>query len=236
MDELRSLEDLLDLHGIDRQIDRLLERRGGLPELEDYRSAHESLQLLNKERDEWSDRLRDVSLDLDKGSGELSIIEDKANREESRLYAGGMSARDADYLRREVENLRARISQTEEKVLELMESRDAAEREVARLDGLVGEAGALKERLETSIRDQWRTIDVEVGAKESRKAEIAPLIDEELMELYEELRATRDGDVVGRLEAGICGACHLKLSAAEEARARKEDPPRCIHCRAILVP
>ena len=42
--------------------------------------------------------------------------------------------------------------------------------------------------------------------------------------------------VVGALIEGVCGACHLKLSAAEEHEARQEDPPRCVHCRAILVP
>jgi len=235
MEELRSLEDLLDLHAVDRQIDRLLERRSGLPELEQYRQAHLALETLTTRRDESRDHLRELNLDLDKANGELTITEDKAKREESRLYAGGLSARDADYLRREVEMLRSRISDTEERVLTLMEARDAADGELAALEGQVAEASALKDRLNGSIKDQWRVIDGEVAAKEARKAEIAPLVAPELMELYEELRETAHGDVVGRLEDGVCGACHLKLSAAEEARVRKEDPPRCIHCRAILV-
>ena len=39
MEDLRSLEDLLDLHQVDRQIDRLLERRSSLPELDLYKGA-----------------------------------------------------------------------------------------------------------------------------------------------------------------------------------------------------
>lgn len=236
MEDLRSLEDLLDLHAIDREIDRLLERRSGLPELEAYRRADTELRDSTSRREEWSARLRQIALDLDKANGELSLTEDKAKREESRLYAGGMSARDADYLRREVESLRSRISVTEEKVLELMEERDAAARRVDEMGAEVAEAASRKEALEETIRRQWREIDSEVSAKEARKAEVAPLIAGDLMELYDQLRSNADGDVVGRLEDGICGACHLKLSAAEEARARKEDPPRCIHCQAILVP
>ena len=63
-----------------------------------------------------------------------------------------------------------------------------------------------------------------------------PLIDEDLVILYEDLRETRDGRAVGALSGGVCGACHLMLSSAEENEARRQDPPRCVHCRAILVP
>ena len=66
--------------------------------------------------------------------------------------------------------------------------------------------------------------------------EIAPQVDEELMELYTELRNTRGGVVVGALDGRTCGACHIELSAAEHHEALKEDPPRCIHCGSILVP
>ncbi len=38
--EIPALADLLDLQDVDLQIDRLLERRQGLPELEQYRQAN----------------------------------------------------------------------------------------------------------------------------------------------------------------------------------------------------
>lgn len=237
MDQLRSLADLLDLHELDRAIDRLLEQRASLPELEGYRAAHEEAARLTNRLEAARAALREVSLEIDKASGELSIVEEKAEREENRLYAGGLSARDAEYLRREVEMLRSKISDTEERVLGLMESRETAEGDVERLTTELATATERKGVLETAIKEQWAGIDAEVAAKEARKKDIVPLVEPDLMELYDDLRATRpDQDVVGALEHSVCGACHLKLSAAEEAQARKEDPPRCIHCRAILVP
>ncbi len=236
-EQLRSLADLLDLHQIDRQIDRLLERRAGLPELDAYKAAHKRLQDLEQQRDELAGRVREVGLELDKMSGELELTEDKAHREESRLYAGGMSARDADYLRREVEMLRTKVGEGEEAVLQLMEAKDTAESESAALAKRLESEESAKAQLENSIKQEWKVIDSEVGAKEHRKEEILPLVDPDLVELYEDLRIRRpDDDVVGSLEDGVCGACHLKLSAAEEALARREDPPRCVHCRAVLVP
>lgn len=236
MEELKSLADLLDLQEVDLQIDRLLDRRQHLPELERYRTTHEEVARLTAEKESADATLRTVGLDLDKAGGELELTETKAAREENRLYAGGLSARDADYLRREVELLRGRVGTMEEEVLELLEARETAEGVQEKLAGELETVETEKIDLEKLIREQWRIIDAEIALKEQRKVQIVPTIDESLLGLYEELRDTREGAVVGHLTDGVCGVCHLKLSAAEEVHAKREDPPRCVHCRAILVP
>lgn len=237
MEELRSLTDLLDLQQVDTEIDRLIEQRQNLPALEQYRAADVALRDLTAERDAAAEQLKETQRSLDKTSGELEITKAKADTEEMRLYAGGLSARDADYLRREVEMLRNQVSSMEEEALTLMESVETEENDSARLAAEVGDAEATKQELEASIKAEWVSIDAGIGVNEAKKADIVPLVDEEILELYTELRNSREGQpVVGVLNDGVCGACHLKLSAAEEHEARLEDPPRCIHCRAILVP
>lgn len=236
MEPVGSLHDLLDLQDVDAHIDRLIDQRQSLPELVDYRATHEATVRLGTERDETAARLREVELAVDKTSGELEITQQKAGAEEMRLYAGGLSARDADYLRREVELLKGKVSGMEDEVLELMESREEIEADLARLEAELGVETSRKAELEAGIRESWRLIDAEIAVKEHRKREIMPLVDEDLIDLYEGLRRTRDGRVVGALENGVCGACHLILSSAEENEARQQHPPRCIHCRAVLVP
>jgi uncharacterized protein len=237
VEELRSLVDLLDLQQVDSHIDRLIDQRQHLPALEEYRTADSALRRLTAERDAAGERLKDAQRALDKTSGELDITKAKADTEEMRLYAGGLSARDADFLRREVEMLRSKVSSMEDEAIELMEETETAETESSRLAAEVATAETVKAGLEASIKEEWARIDAQIAAEEAKKADIVPLVDEDILELYEELRTTRQGEpVVGALSDGVCGACHLKLSAAEEAEARREDPPRCVHCRAILVP
>ena len=237
MEELRSLTDLLDLQRVDTEIDRLIDERQGLPALEEYRTADSGLRQLVTDRDAAAERLKEAKRALDKTSGELDITKAKADTEEMRLYAGGLSARDADYLRREVEMLRNQVSSMEEEAIELMETVETAEAESGQLNTGVTEAETTKQGLEALIKSEWGRIDADIAAKEASKAELVPLVDETVLELYLELRNSREGQpVVGALVDGVCGACHLKLSAAEEHEARQEDPPRCIHCRAILVP
>lgn len=235
MEQLTSLADLLDLHDIDLQIDRLLEERGSLAELALYKDAHEQVQELEAALSEARSQLKAAELGLDRTNGELEIAANKAASEQNRLYAGGISARDADYLRREVDMLYARVKSLEDGVLEYMEAREAAGKTVDELEASLAERVAEKDRLGAVIQDRWRLIDKELAVKEGRKAAAAELVDEYLMELYDDLRARRTGRVVARLTDATCGACHLRLSAAEAARVVRDDPPRCIHCQAILV-
>ena len=93
-----------------------------------------------------------------------------------------------------------------------------------------------KARLEAIIKEEWRVIDADIARVEARKREIIPLIEPELLALYEELRPHKERVAVGRLAEGVCGGCHLRLSAAEQVEVLREFPPRCIHCRRILVP
>ena len=235
MEQLTSLADLLDLHDIDLQIDKLLDDRGSLPELELYKTAHGEVDRLTADLDASRAALKQAELSLDKTNGELEIAAEKAASEQNRLYAGGLSAKDADYLRREVEMLYAKVSRMEDDVLQFMEARETAEAEQERLQSELADAEAEKARLAGIIQDQWRVIDKELAIKEERKAAAISLVDAYLLEVYDGLRGKKKGRIVGRLADGICGACHLSLSPAEVARISKDDPPRCIHCRAILV-
>ena len=235
MEDLKSLEDLLDLMDLDMQIDKLLDDRGSLPELSSYKAAHADVERLSEAIEVVRTAVKEASSGLHKTNGELEIAAEKAASEQNRLYAGGLSARDADYLRREVELLYAKVSKMEDAVLEFIESKELAEAEEQKLSDELAAAVEEKEKLGASITEQWRVIDKELAVKEERKKDTAGLVDEYLLEIYDDLRSTGRGRVVGRLADDTCGACHLKLSAAEVIRAQKQDPPRCIHCRAILV-
>ncbi len=236
MEELTSLADLLDLQRVDSQIDRLIEQRQNLPALEEYRSADVTLRRLVAEGEAAAEQMKETSRSLDKTNGELEIARAKADTEENRLYAGGLSARDTGYLRQEVEMLRTQVSGMEDEVLALMETQENEEAESDRLGVLIDAAKANKQGLEAAIKTEWGRIDAEIEAREGRKAEIVPLVAEDVLDLYTELRSTREGQVVGALTDRVCGACHLRLSATEERDALRQDPPRCVHCRAILVP
>lgn len=234
--ELPVLSDLLDLQEVDLEIDRLLERRQSLPELAEYQSVNASRIEAGGHRDEVQAQVRELVLSTDKSEGELVILETKLKESETRLFAGGMTAKETEFKRNEVQSLGAQKDALEERLLARLDDRENAEAALAKAEAGVTELLAVEKRLEEAIAVAWKEMDGLLGRKEARKSEIAVTIPTELLTLYERLRRTKEGVAVGRLdERGQCGGCHLHLSATEKAEAAESDPPLCVHCRRILV-
>ncbi len=233
--QLTSLADLLDVQDLDIQIDRLLDHRQSLPELEKYRLAHEKLIELTAQRDQAAADLRVLELDFDKSEGELEMLESKFKEHETRLFAGGMSARETEHMRLEVQSLKGQREALEERVLLLLERVDPAREVLTAVEAEVAGIAAEKARLETVIKAEWKTTDAEIARKEERKREALTPVPADMVEMYERLRELKEGVAIGRLENGICGGCHMTLSSAEQVEALGGEIPRCVHCRRILV-
>ena len=233
--QLTSLVDLLDVQEIDLHIDRLLHQRQSLPELEEYRQAHEALKDLTAEHGKTEGHLKGLELDFDKSEGELEMLEAKLTEHETRLFAGGMSSRETEYMRLEVQSLHGQRDAKEERVLKMLDDVDPAREAVTNLDQSIEKVSSRKAELEAAIKVEWKRIDAELARKEERKVEALQPIPGDLIEMYEGLRDTKEGVAVGKLENGICGGCQLTLSAAEQAEALDAEVPRCVHCLRILV-
>jgi predicted nucleic acid-binding Zn-ribbon protein len=233
--EMTSLADLLDVQDLDSQIDRLLEKRQSLPELASYKAAHEHEQILTSEMDTAGADLKTLERDFDKSEGELQILEAKLKEHETRLFAGGMSARETEHMRLEVQSLYGQREALEERVLAMLERLDPAREELAELERRRKLAAEEKTALEEAIKSEWKVIDAELARKEERKAEALVPVPADLVELYETLRRSKEGVAIGRFEHGVCGGCHMTLSPAEQVEAFEADIPRCVHCRRMLV-
>lgn len=235
MNEFRSLADLLDLQALDSHIDRLLEERTNLPELQLFKAAHEEAGIIGTQLKGLEAQLADATRLLDKTEGELGLLEEKARVTEQRLYAGGMNARETEHMQADVRMLKNQVSTMEDTLLILIDEGEA-------LDEVVNQTRASHEAItqqrdafELIIRDAWKRIDAEIGRKEARKAELVPSIEPDIVALYEEVRGFHSGVAVGALESGVCGSCHVEMSPGEVATLRREEFPRCVHCNRLLV-
>jgi uncharacterized protein len=232
---ITGLSDLLDVQAIDLEIDRLLHRRGSLPELEEYRLTHEGLQETQAERDAAAATLKEIELALDKSEGELEILENKLKEHETRLFAGGMSGRETEYMRLEVQGLRGQREAMELRVLQMLEDIEPSRDVVADLDSRIESLEAVRARLDGVIRAEWKEIDAALARKEAQKVEAVAGIASDLISLYEQLRDIKEGVAIAAYEHNVCGGCHMTLSPAEHEEAFAEELPRCVHCRRILV-
>jgi predicted nucleic acid-binding Zn-ribbon protein len=101
------------------------------------------------------------------------------------------------------------------------------------------EAEAARARVEEVGGDAVReldTISADISAKRSEREALAPAFDEELLELYDDLREQKHGVGAAAIVDGVCQACHEKLSAVELDRLKRtEGVKRCEYCRRIVV-
>ncbi len=235
VNEFRSLADLLDLQALDSHIDRLLDERANLPQLQEFKDVFEESSRVAARLATEQARLTEASRLLDKTEGELGLLENKADVTEQRLYAGGMNARETAHMQADVRMLKQQVSTMEDKVLALIDEREEMETIVKGIDAEHTAATTRRRELESFIKEAWKRIDAEIARKEARKVDLVPSIAPDLVALYEEVRSVHGGVGVGPLDAGTCGSCHMEMSPGEVAVLKREEFPRCVHCNRLLV-
>ena len=234
MKRLTSFSDLLDLQQVDSLIDKLGEDRRTLPELAELGEAARVAATAASAHSEVNDRLRVVERSTARVEDELTMTEQRLREQERRLFAGAMSAREADHLRLEVGNLRNLVSRMEDELLELLEDRERLDGEEKSARETGEEASGVERGLAARVAELQAGIDASLSRYRQRQAEIAAEIDPGLLRKYVQLRRRRGGVVVGELDGRVCGACHLQMSVAEREEVAADPIPQCIHCAAIL--
>jgi predicted nucleic acid-binding Zn-ribbon protein len=234
---VRGLDRILELQELDLAVDRLEARRKELESGEDLRAARERMNAIEERVGELRLALDSVAQEQKRLETEVSSLESKIAAEERRLYDGSVAnPKELESIQHEIEALRRRKSIIEDHVLIQMERREEME---TRLPGLETELAEARDRLAEiggSEAAELESIGRALAERTAERAALVPQIDEELLELYEDLRAQKRGVGAAALEDGVCQGCHQKLSPLElESIKRSEGIRRCAYCRRILV-
>lgn len=234
---MRGTERLLELQDLDSAIGRLEHRRGQLEAGEDLAAARVVME-------EAESRLGEVRLALDaiaveqrRFENEIDSMEQKAAADEKRLYDGSIAnTKELDALQHEIANIKERKSRTEDELLERMERREELEARAAAEDRNVAATRARVEEVGGDALRELEEILATLSDKRAARDALTPEIDEELLELYEDLRRQKKGVGAAAIVDGVCQACHEKLSALELDRLKHTDGvKRCEYCRRIVV-
>ncbi len=234
---MRGMDRLLALQELDLGVDRLEARRRRLEAGEDLRAARAGMEDAEGRLGEIRLALDSVGREQRRLEHEIDTLSQKADAEEKRLYDGSIAnAKELEALQADIGNLKARRGRLEDELLEQMVRREGLE---ARAGAAEVEAGRARAHVDAIGGDAVRELG-EIGevlaARTADRSAIIPAIDEELLELYEELRRQKRGVGAAALVDGVCQGCHQKLSALELDRLKKtEGVKRCEYCRRIVI-
>jgi uncharacterized protein len=233
----RGLDRLLELQETDLSIDRLQARRDELESGEDVRAARAGFEEAEGRAGELKLALDSLDREQRRLENEIDSLSRKAEAEQKRMYDGTVvNPKELEAIQHEVENLRQRRSRLEDELLEQMERREDLEGRIRQADAEVTEARDRLAEISGESVHELEAISRGLTERTAERQQLLPEFDEELLELYEDLRRQKRGVGAAALEDGVCQGCHQKLSAMELARLKRvTGVKRCEYCRRILV-
>ena len=155
---------------------------------------------------------------------------------EQRLYQGNVrNPKELEDLQRDVDSLKRRRNELEDRALEAMEALEQAQQELdsaqRELQDLTDSVGA--EQVELSTRKA--ALEAEIAELQQRRDAQVILVDPVLLQLYDRLSAIRERRPVAKVQGGACQGCRISLPMNLVQRARSSgDLVQCSSCERIL--
>ncbi len=229
---------LLDLQGLDTRLDQIAHRKATLPELAQLRVLDAELSVLNDDLVRARTALQDVQREITKADTDVQLVRERTTRNQARMDAGQGTAKDMQALQHEVDSLARRQSALEDVELEVMERAEGLAAEVSRLEAASIEMTARADGLK-AVRDKAVSeLDAEVEQIVRSRADVVAGVGDELVALYEKIRASSGGIGAAALRHRRCEGCNLELNQVDINRftaAAPDEVLRCEECRRILI-
>ena len=229
---------LLDLQAVDTALAQLAHRRRNLPELAviadcDQRAAGVRARLVDAETS-----LADLAAEQRRLEADVDTVRQRAEKDQRRMAAAGVPAKEIAGLQHEVTSLARRQSVLEDELLELMETRETAEAQVTQLQSELQAILAERATAEAARDKVFAEIDDALGTRRGERDQLASGLPADLLNLYDKVREASGGVGAAMLRQRRCEGCRLELSGSELAELRAAKPEtvvRCDNCRRILV-
>lgn len=167
----------------------------------------------------------------------LAALQDKARQTEDALYSGRvLSPRELDNLRREVELLKRRIAETEERLLGLMQRVEDLQAEVTSgAEDLAAFEARWASEHESDLA-LYQQLRGRLQALQEQREALRAQIDARTLALYDSLRRSKGGLPLAAMSGGVCQACRVTVPSAKAQLVERaeESVVLCSGCGRIL--
>ena len=229
---------LLDLQKLDARLAQLSHRRRTLPELALITDAAARAAALHSEAVELRTEISDIATEQRRMENDIDVVRTRETRDQQRLDSGGVASKELEGLQHELATLQRRQATLEDAALEVMERREELE---TALGGVMSRAERVAQEQAAAEAERERLfieIDAEAGQAQQQRTPIAAEIPDDLLAIYDKVRAAQGGVGAAAIHRRRCEGCRLELAGTELTAARQAAPDevlRCENCRRILV-
>ncbi|MBI4286077.1 MAG: hypothetical protein HY670_09320 [Chloroflexi bacterium] len=223
--QLYQLQEV-DLELADRE-QRLARLTNQLGDSQAVLNAQVELDAATKHLEDARHQQRSIEWEVDDLSAKIGDIE-------QRLYGGKIkNPKELTGLQAESEAFKARRSQLEDQILELMDGVEMTTHEISSRTARLQEMKVHWRQQQRQLASEIEQVKGEiVNLKRDRGLLLADL-DPHTSELYEEVRRQK-GVAVARVEQGICRGCRISLPVTDLQRVKSGSVVQCSSCGRIL--
>jgi predicted nucleic acid-binding Zn-ribbon protein len=179
-------------------------------------------------------RLEELKRKQRSAEWEIDDVVTKLTAAEEKLFSGEIkNPKELTNLQHEVDMLKARRDQLEEKALGVIDQVELSENSVARLSSELETLKAEWQRQQQQLSNELERLKAILSDLRHKRQLLTDEIDPETIEFYQELRREK-GMAVARVEQGICRGCRISLPSADLQRVRSGNLMQCSSCGRIL--
>jgi len=234
MDSVHALHELQER---DIAIQRLEKELDEMPEKRAILAARAKLADISKLRD----RSQAVVHAIDGASKTLedtiATVKTKMDAEQAKLVSGDIvNPKELTAVSMELDSLRRRTESLETELLALMQKRETAEAQVAKIDAALTEGRRKEGELTDRFKVHGGEVLAHIEAEKHARAAAASALPAETLARYESVRASRHGVGVGVLAEGRCSACRVGLPSTKvQALEAGPDISTCPSCQRLII-
>jgi predicted nucleic acid-binding Zn-ribbon protein len=227
-----ELEQLLVLQDRDQKVRQIQTETKSLPLQRKNLEAQLAASIANLEA--LKQRARQLEVDRKRLELDVGVRADSVAKLRTQQYETRKNDEFAA-MAHEIERYQKEISAIEDRELELMEQQDKLKAEVAAEEKKAAGAKASIARQVTDLEAKAIALEARLQDLTKERAELASKIDEDVLDRFERLFASKGDAAVVALEHDVCTGCHMKITTQTAVRVKGgKEIVSCEQCGRIL--
>ena len=229
---MNSGKQLYDLQQIDLDLEDETER---LSQVESQLSDNKALTQAQAELEGKRNYLAELEKKQKNQEWKVEDLQAKLSPLQGKLYAGSVkNPKELLSLQQQVADLKTQIRSEEDGVLEIMSQVEGLQKEIASKAAVVEELKEEWQKRQEELTAVQAELKVTIDIAEQKRSKLATTIEPIHLELYETLRAKKQGQAVAKVEQGRCQGCRITLPMSELQWARMGELVQCSSCSRVL--
>jgi len=237
--DLSAVRTLLDVQTVDSSLQQLAHRKKNLPQHAELAEVTKRRSALDSRLVELDTQIADLTREQKKADVDVEQVKSRRVRDQQRLDTGQVSSpRELEQLQSEIVALDRRIGVLEDAELEIMEQLETFQGELTEVASELEDLNGKATQIESARDEAVGELDREAADATAERTRLAADVPEQLLAVYERMRAQLGGVGAAALRRRRCEGCRLELTEADFAAIRSapdDEVLRCPECNRILV-